>query len=183
MPTQNGQKWLRWHRPWQLEQSLFWDKRFLRMVFWNRSVGQRSTICFLWVRRICKAWWHQAYPYLTIPPCFEWRGWKIHLYLQGGYRGWEERQMSHRLAGFLLTYRTTPHSTTGVSPCELLVGRHLRTHWYLLKPDSSQNVCQRQAKQTERRNQHARFRRFDIGQSVMVKNFGSGDSWIAGVIA
>ena len=28
----------------------------------------------------------------------------------------------HRLATFLLTYRTTPHSTTGVPPCELLMG-------------------------------------------------------------
>ena len=91
--------------------------------------------------------------------------------------------LSHRLAGFLLTYRTTPHSTTGISPCELIMGRHLRTRWDLLKPDPSQNVRQRQAKQKEQHDQHSRFRRFEIGQSVVAKNFGSGDSWIAGVIA
>ena len=33
--------------------------------------------------------------------------------------------LQHRLASFLLTYRTTPHSTTttGTPPCELLMGR------------------------------------------------------------
>ena len=30
------------------------------------------------------------------------------------------RSLNHRLASFLLTYRTTPHSTTGVSPSELV---------------------------------------------------------------
>ena len=33
----------------------------------------------------------------------------------------------HRIADFLLTYRTTPHSTTNVAPCILLMGRVLRT--------------------------------------------------------
>jgi hypothetical protein len=61
-------------------------------------------------------------------------------------------------------------------------GRHLRTCWDLLKPDPSQNIRQRQAKQKEQHDQHARFRRFATGQSVVAKNFGSGESWIAGVI-
>ena len=45
--------------------------------------------------------------------------------------------LPHRLASFLLSYRTTPHSTTGVPPCELFMGRHLRTRWDLLKPNLS----------------------------------------------
>ena len=87
--------------------------------------------------------------------------------------------LPHRLASFLLSYRTTPHSTTGVPPCELFMGRHLRTRWDLLKPDLSRAIRHNQEKQKERHDRHARLRRFDIGQSVMV---GSGDSWMVGVI-
>ena len=35
--------------------------------------------------------------------------------------------LTHRLQNFLLSYRTTPHTTTGTPPSELLMGRHLRT--------------------------------------------------------
>ena len=56
----------------------------------------------------------------------------------------------HRLASFLLTYRATPHSTTGVPQCELLMGRQLCTRWDLLKPDVSNTVRRRQEKQKER---------------------------------
>lgn len=40
--------------------------------------------------------------------------------LQGG-------TLHTRLAQFLFSYRTTPHTTTGVSPAELLMGRRLMT--------------------------------------------------------
>ena len=40
-----------------------------------------------------------------------------------------------RVNRFLFHYRTTPHTTTGVTPAELLVGRRLRTHLDLIHPD------------------------------------------------
>lgn len=67
--------------------------------------------------------------------------------------------MSHQLACFLLTYHTTPHSTTGVSPCELMMSRQLRTRWDLLKPDIGKSVCQRQEKQME---QHTVMLDFEV---------------------
>ena len=91
--------------------------------------------------------------------------------------------LAHRLASFLLTYRTTPHSTTGTPPCELLMGRSLRTRWDLLKPDTRKGVCRRQAMQKAQHDQHARSRFFYVGQSVMARNFGPGNNWISGVIA
>ena len=39
-----------------------------------------------------------------------------------------------RVSRFLFNYRNTPHSTTGVSPAELLLGRRPRTHLSLLIP-------------------------------------------------
>ena len=48
--------------------------------------------------------------------------------------------MKHRLANFLFRYRTTPHSTTGVTPAELMGKRRLRTKLSLIKPNLAQVV-------------------------------------------
>ena len=55
-------------------------------------------------------------------------------------KGNKSRSMKHRLADFLLRYRTTPHSTTSVTPAELLMKRRLRTRLSLVKPDLAQVV-------------------------------------------
>jgi len=52
--------------------------------------------------------------------------------------------LTHRLQNFLLTYR--PHGTTGIPPCDLVMGRRLRTHWDLLKPDLQAAVPEKQSK-------------------------------------
>ena len=55
--------------------------------------------------------------------------------------------IKHRLANFLLRYRSTPHSTTGVTPAELLMRRRLRTRLSLAKPDLAQVVESKQNRQ------------------------------------
>ena len=40
-----------------------------------------------------------------------------------------------KVSRFLFKYRITPHSTTGISPAELIMGRPLRSHLALLQPD------------------------------------------------
>ena len=55
--------------------------------------------------------------------------------------------MKHRLANFLFRYRTTPHSTTGVIPAELIVRRRLRTRLSLIRPNLAQVVEAKQEKQ------------------------------------
>ena len=89
---------------------------------------------------------------------------------------------AHRLENFLLTYRTTPHTTTGVPPSELLMRRSLRTRWDLLKPSISSRVCTRQNKMKEGHDQHAKMRVFEVGKSVVVRNFRGGEKWVPGVI-
>ena len=43
--------------------------------------------------------------------------------------------LSQQLASFLLTYQSTPHTTTNVTPCELFLKRRVRTQLDLLRPD------------------------------------------------
>ena len=48
---------------------------------------------------------------------------------------------------FLHKYRITPHSTTGIAPSELLMGRRLRSRLDLLHPDLPDKVEGKQWKQ------------------------------------
>jgi hypothetical protein len=56
------------------------------------------------------------------------------------------------LCQFLMNYRVTPHSTTGVAPCELLMKRNLRTLLDLIRPDVSADVRFKQRGQEEQFN-------------------------------
>ena len=57
------------------------------------------------------------------------------------------RSLSHRLANFLLTYRVTPHTTTGRTPSSLFLQRDIRTRFSLLQPDVTTNFTAKQANQ------------------------------------
>jgi len=49
-----------------------------------------------------------------------------------------------KLAKLLIAYRNTPHSTTGVSPVQGLLGRPLRTRLDLLKPNLNRKMVNQQ---------------------------------------
>ena len=55
--------------------------------------------------------------------------------------------LHHQLQSFLLTYRSTPHGTTGLSPASLFLGRPIRTRFDLLRPNVGERVGAAQAKQ------------------------------------
>ncbi|XP_033099940.1 uncharacterized protein K02A2.6-like, partial [Anneissia japonica] len=57
--------------------------------------------------------------------------------------------LHHKLANFLITYRNSPHTTTGRTPAELFLKRQPRTRFSLLKPNLAQEIDRKQAKQTE----------------------------------
>ena len=54
--------------------------------------------------------------------------------------------LNTRVARFLFKYRLTPHSSTGVSPAELMFGRKLRSQLDLVKPDAGQKARLEQAR-------------------------------------
>ena len=55
------------------------------------------------------------------------------------------RSLTQRLSSYLLSYRTTPHTTTGVAPCTLLLNRDLCTRFNLLCPDRERFVTDNQS--------------------------------------
>ena len=75
--------------------------------------------------------------------------------------------METRLARYLLTYRVTPHSTTGVAPSELLpvMNRKLRTQLDAVLPDLESKVMRRQQRMKEcyDRKSKARSRNNEMG--------------------
>ena len=61
-----------------------------------------------------------------------------------------------RLMGFLLTYRSSPHSRTGVPPCELFLNQHVHTCMDLLHPELSDKVATKQADQKQQHDLKAK---------------------------
>ncbi|CAG9137758.1 unnamed protein product [Plutella xylostella] len=94
----------------------------------------------------------------------------------------ERENLDLALDRYLLMYRSTPHSATGRSPAELLLGRELRTPLHLLRPSLADAVRERQRKQVELRGGH--LRSFEVGDNVMFKAFQNNKSfWMNGVVS
>ena len=87
-----------------------------------------------------------------------------------------------KLNRFLFHYRTTPHSTTGVTPAQLLLGRKPRTHLDLMHPDIATDVQTKQDKQIEDRNKGTKKRELEINDRVYVRDLPTGSTWMQGKI-
>ena len=85
-----------------------------------------------------------------------------------------------RLARYLFAHRTTPHSLTGVSPSELLMGRRLKTHLDLLHPDLTETVRSKQHDNVKVTSKCVRS--FSLQEPVFVRNYAKGPKWMAGVV-
>ena len=86
---------------------------------------------------------------------------------------------------FLFKYRMTPHSTTGISPAELLLGRKLRNRLDLLWPMSkiASNVSEKQEHQRRWHTNHPREVDWKTNDPVMVKSFARlGPKWTPAAI-
>ncbi len=84
-------------------------------------------------------------------------------------------------AGFSSGTASPPHSTTGIPPVELLLGRRPRSKLDFLKPNLSDTV---QSK-TDRQKQHdvgTKLRTFRVHDKVYVKDFPNSKQWKPGEI-
>ena len=86
------------------------------------------------------------------------------------------------LERFLFRYRLTPHTTTGVSPAELLFGRRPRSHLDLARPDLQREIQQKQLMQQAKRGGKAE-REFVVKSKVWAKVFDNSKTpWLPGVV-
>ena len=90
--------------------------------------------------------------------------------------------MTSRLAKILMAYRTTPQSTTGETPSQLLQGRRIRKRLDLLKPSVGERVEGRQWQQKLNHDSLVQAKTFTKDDPVYIRNFGTGQRWLPGVI-
>ena len=96
---------------------------------------------------------------------------------------------------FLFNYRVTPHSTTGVSPAELMFGRKVRTRLDLLRPNGvgsvtapdrlqvAKKVEKEQQRQKKNHCRRPRVTAFEENCSVMIRNYGRhGEKWLPATV-
>ncbi|XP_059201274.1 uncharacterized protein K02A2.6-like [Centropristis striata] len=88
-----------------------------------------------------------------------------------------------RLSLFLMQYRTTPNCTTGQSPADLFLHRHVRTRLDFLKPCTKETVRKRQYQQKARHDHRAADRSFGVDDAVYLRSTVGGDpKWIPGLV-
>ena len=94
----------------------------------------------------------------------------------------KEGDVETKLCRFLFRYRITPQTTTGQSPSELLFNRKLRSALSQMRPDLHAGVREKQMRSYDGQKT---LRTFEVGNSVLVSNFGvrEGGKWIRGTIA
>ena len=103
--------------------------------------------------------------------------------VKSGLRKVTEGSMNTRLAKILFAYRLTPHTTTGVSPSELLFNRRPRCRLDLVKPSIQQRVENKQFAQKCNHDMTSNTRQFSPNDLVLVKNLNTtGQKWIPGCI-
>ena len=92
------------------------------------------------------------------------------------------RSLSHSLANFLLTYRTTPHATTNTSTGELFLKRSLRTVFYFLRNLTKGILECKQAEQKQHHDRRSKLYCLFPGSLVKVRNYLGDTKWIPGTI-
>ena len=81
-----------------------------------------------------------------------------------GFQKHTEGTIQDRIARLLFHYCTTPHSTTGTSPAQLLFGRQIRSRLDTVKPSLEKRVRSRISKQKEDHDRTAKERILVEGQ-------------------
>ena len=103
--------------------------------------------------------------------------------LKQGIKRTPGESVQERMSRFLFDYRITPHATTGIAPCELLMNQKLRSRFELLYPMVRRKVERSQEKQKELHDGKRDVRKFALQDPVYIENFTSRKpKWIPGTI-
>ena len=90
--------------------------------------------------------------------------------------------IQRRIQNFLLSYRSTPHATTGSSPAKLFLQRELRTRLSLVTSDIGSRVASQQDKMKCNHDKFAKFREIAVGDCVLARDHLSRQKWQAGTV-
>ena len=90
--------------------------------------------------------------------------------------------IQRRLQNFLLSYRSTPHATTGSSSGKLFLQWELRTWLSLVTPDIGSHVASQQDKMKCNHDKFAKYRKIAVGDCVLARDNLSGQKWQAGTV-
>ena len=93
-----------------------------------------------------------------------------------------QETLSTRVSRFLFKYHLTPHSTTGTSPAELLLGCRPCSHFDFMLPNLANKVRSKQLSQKEEHDSKSKPRTFNTGDNVLVRNFSTGPEWLFGTL-
>lgn len=97
-----------------------------------------------------------------------------------GRKQLEHHDLVYRLNRFLLTYRNTAHSTTGIPPAQLLLGRRVRLPLDGLRQQPEDKVRESQEKQAYTKKLQRQYR---PGDSVWFRDYRhSVQKWKAGMV-
>ena len=95
----------------------------------------------------------------------------------------EGGSLQSKLAWFLFRYRITPHTTTGLSPAEVLMSRRPRSLLDLVHPDTAQRVQSHQEKCDAHSGSRREIRSFQVMDQGFMRDFQSKRvKWMLGEI-
>ena len=88
----------------------------------------------------------------------------------------KKKSWEHKIASFLLFYRSTPHSTTNRTPSELLMGRKIKTRLDAVTPNLGNKIKRKSAGGGINRE-------IEVGEPVMARDYRQQKkSWINAVV-
>ena len=94
--------------------------------------------------------------------------------------------LQDQIACYLFKHRLTPHTTTGRSPAELLLGRLPRSRLSLIRPNIVDDVLIKQNAQKEQYDKSVRPRSFSVDDPVLVRNMvptgSNSQKWFLGTV-
>ena len=92
------------------------------------------------------------------------------------------RSLQQRIQNFLLFYWSTPHATTGSSPCKLFLQQELKTPLSLTKPDLARRVATPQGKMKFYHDRHAKVRELSVGDTILARDHLLRQKWQPGTV-
>ena len=91
----------------------------------------------------------------------------------------EPGTLDQKLALFLLSCRTTPHSLTKVTPSELFLGRRVRTRLDVSRPSLTESVMKRSLPEEKK------TRLFEVGDIIILRDYRNSPNkllWVREVV-